>query len=300
MSKNNPFAFLLCLLIVLFCLEMKASAAEADMTLRIISPKNGDIFHAGEDVDLIFAQSRKTGEAYFSGATGVLPHILFADIPVFSAGRNPSAYSASDGTYRVTLKLRDDIRPGLYPIYVFGRREGVETAQSSEVVVINIGNYAPSLSAIKSERDDYYLKYIGDLGAISVMLFDKYGNVLYPDRKMSLVGEVTDPGVVRFEDGGTIRALKAGNTDVVISIAGVSTTIHVHVTADAPGVRGSFDMDGIVDAHDLRLLREYIENIRGREAVINDAHDLNGDGKVDALDLRVLTTLCARPRCAAQ
>jgi hypothetical protein len=33
---------------------------------------------------------------------------------------------------------------------------------------------------------------------------------------------------------------------------------------------------------------------------VNDLRDLNGDGKIDALDSRILTTLCTRPRCAVQ
>jgi hypothetical protein len=33
---------------------------------------------------------------------------------------------------------------------------------------------------------------------------------------------------------------------------------------------------------------------------VNNLRDLNGDGKVDALDSRILTTLCMRSRCAVQ
>jgi hypothetical protein len=61
--------------------------------------------------------------------------------------------------------------------------------------------------------------------------------------------------------------------------------------------RGDIDLDGDVDMNDLKLI------LAARNTPANgpnDLRDLNGDGKIDVLDARILSTLCTRPRCATQ
>jgi hypothetical protein len=63
-------------------------------------------------------------------------------------------------------------------------------------------------------------------------------------------------------------------------------------------VPGDVDRDGDVDLRDLSFITSAIQ----QRALVNgdDERDLNHDLRIDALDQRVLVTLCTRPRCATQ
>lgn len=62
-------------------------------------------------------------------------------------------------------------------------------------------------------------------------------------------------------------------------------------------VHGDVDLDGDVSKSDLNLVLAARNTPAGGP---NDLRDLNGDGTIDVLDARKLTTLCTRPLCAVQ
>lgn len=64
--------------------------------------------------------------------------------------------------------------------------------------------------------------------------------------------------------------------------------------SSAAAMKGDWDGDGDVDINDVRGLMAAIQK---RES-IDDAFDLNMDGKVDVLDARTMMTLCTQNRCA--
>ena len=64
---------------------------------------------------------------------------------------------------------------------------------------------------------------------------------------------------------------------------------------DAASIKGDWDGDGDVDINDIRALTLAIQ----KRLPIDLAFDLNNDGVVNALDTRVMQTLCTRTRCAA-
>lgn len=72
-------------------------------------------------------------------------------------------------------------------------------------------------------------------------------------------------------------------------------------TRVAPSVRrpGDLDGDGDVDTADLTIL---IKNLNKpvADATCGTSCDLDGSGRIDALDARKLQLLCTRPRCATQ
>ena len=64
-----------------------------------------------------------------------------------------------------------------------------------------------------------------------------------------------------------------------------------------PPLVSDIDGDGDVDLADIGL----ISAARNQPASgPNDPRDLNGDGRIDALDARIAVTKCTRPRCALQ
>ncbi len=74
------------------------------------------------------------------------------------------------------------------------------------------------------------------------------------------------------------------------------TPVYSYTLTNAnPVIRqGDLDGDGDVDTDDLAVLQRYLNN----PATTDDPKDLNRDGRIDALDARILTTLCTRSRCA--
>jgi hypothetical protein len=67
-----------------------------------------------------------------------------------------------------------------------------------------------------------------------------------------------------------------------------------------PGViSGDLDGDGDIDQDDINILLRDL-NKPVNQSVCGVRCDLDGDGKITALDARKLTLLCTRPRCATK
>ena len=61
--------------------------------------------------------------------------------------------------------------------------------------------------------------------------------------------------------------------------------------------RGDVDGDNDVDTDDLAIIQSRLNT---SAVSAGDACDLNRDGRIDALDTRILATLCTRARCATR
>lgn len=64
--------------------------------------------------------------------------------------------------------------------------------------------------------------------------------------------------------------------------------------AVAPSLDGDLNGDGVIDSRDVALLNQMVANLVPATA----AADLDGDGQLNALDLRKLALLCTLPNCA--
>ena len=72
----------------------------------------------------------------------------------------------------------------------------------------------------------------------------------------------------------------------------------VKVAVSVPtSTRGDLNGDGRVDQSDLNILMAALNTAATGP---NDARDLNHDGVINALDARILVTLCTKPGCATQ
>jgi hypothetical protein len=88
-----------------------------------------------------------------------------------------------------------------------------------------------------------------------------------------------------------------GSTGVTLTVtdsSGVSDSCIGTVTVVTP--KGDLDKDCDIDQNDLNIILSY----RNQPASNCPECDLDGDGKITALDSRKLVLLCTRPRCATK
>ena len=85
----------------------------------------------------------------------------------------------------------------------------------------------------------------------------------------------------------------SGQTTIDLQYGSISVGIQVTVPS---ALRGDLNGDGRVDKSDLNILLDAINTPPNGP---NDARDLNHDGLINALDSRILVTLCTHPGCTA-
>jgi hypothetical protein len=93
---------------------------------------------------------------------------------------------------------------------------------------------------------------------------------------------------------GLVTAVGPGVTMVNVNYG----TSSVHLKVSVPNsIRGDLNGDGRVDKDDLNII---LAALNTPSVGPHDARDLNGDGVINALDARILVTLCTSTGCATQ
>jgi hypothetical protein len=105
-----------------------------------------------------------------------------------------------------------------------------------------------------------------------------------------------NPAIATVDSNGMVTGQSAGITSIKTTYNdGSTTTLATSSVQVLGGIRGDFNADGIVDIEDLSIITSSLNTPANGPS---DARDLNHDGKIDALDARILETLCTYPRCA--
>ena len=95
----------------------------------------------------------------------------------------------------------------------------------------------------------------------------------------------------------TFQAVTAGTSVFQLIVNdGAADSPASSVTIRVP-LLGDVDLDGDVDADDLRLVTAVLNKPANG---VNDVRDINGDRTITVLDTRKLSTLCTRSRCATR
>ena len=102
--------------------------------------------------------------------------------------------------------------------------------------------------------------------------------------------QVADPTVASVDPNGIVTSLIPGLT--MISVISGNQSIDLPVTVPVL-VKGDFDGNGVVDQSDVNILSLFVGTTATTKG---DARDLNGDGKIDALDIAIEKGLCG-PLC---
>ena len=136
------------------------------------------------------------------------------------------------------------------------------------------------------------LSRLGDQMPLAVYSTDQSGVQVTITRNSQVSYSSDNPNIANVSSVGLITAAGSGST--IIRVRSGSVTSNVGVTI-LQSMRGDLNGDGRVDVDDVNSLQQWLNT--GATSP-NDARDLNHDGKIDALDLRILTTMCTYPRCA--
>lgn len=194
--------------------------------------------------------------------------------------------------------------PYSFPITVPLDRVGIVHLRAS--AIDNSGN-------LLQDSVDINIKPPAHLQLVKVfpeeILFSGAGETDY----LTLAGSYSD-GFVRELSGVPLIVYTSDNQNVitvgasgkVIAIAPGVTTLHISVSGFSLAVPGSvakFELvgdlngDGQVDQDDLNIL---LAALNRPATGPGDPRDLDGDGKITALDARKLVMLCTRARCATK
>jgi hypothetical protein len=113
--------------------------------------------------------------------------------------------------------------------------------------------------------------------------------------KSSLISySSVDSTVATVGPTGLVTAAGPGATLLKAKYGTLSAQLMVSVPTS---IRGDLNGDGRVDKDDLNIILAALNTLSTGP---HDARDLNGDGVINALDARILVTLCTSTGCATQ
>lgn len=259
--------------------SMLSCNALAAAEIVITSPASGVTVSPGQVVQVVVNQRVGLPRAYFDQSFGLLASPVYDTQEVISVD-----------PYIVRIILSKDIPAGEYSLVAFGQRRGGGVVLSEAIRVRVAANVA--------EKVEFWVKHLelrfpGDSMHPVIEAVDAGGQrMVVPDADITLEIANAAVGVVK---NGTVFGVGGGRSQLIARVGDLEATAELHVSV--PTKPGDFNGDGVVDVMDVSILKACL----GYPSVgANDRRDLNRDGKVDALDLRTLTTLCTRPRCATQ
>lgn len=251
--------------------------AQSSAALVISSPTVGTIVTAGQAVAVTVTINSGT---YPNGIA------VFGQQPL---GVN-SVATVTASTVTIAMPVPATTPPGSYAITAVGLNPaGVEVASAPLNVTVERADLPAALIV------DPSLLTFGFVGETQPFtLIGTFANGLQVDISNStlLSFAFSNPNVATIQNG-IITAVGSGQTTITIQYGAAAATIAVTVPAS---IRGDLNGDGRVDKSDLNIILAALNRPANGPT---DARDLNHDGVINALDARILVTLCTNAGCAA-
>lgn len=269
------------LLVATAMLGLSAIPALAQSTqLTIVSPSNGANYSVGSTIQITaIANDPSRFRSVVLGASGL--------------EAKPEAIQKPPYTFILTIPA--DFSPGALKLVAIGlNNDGA--IEFSKPALINIDaspSTDQSVAILEFIPSGISFFYVGEQTQVPVYAKFTDGSSIMVNRSTRFRVSSDNPSVATINSDGVVTAVGPGTANLVASFGGGSAIAPVVVPNN---IRGDFDGNGIIDSNDINILKTYLNTIANGP---NDARDLNHDGKIDALDLRILTTMCTYPRCAS-
>lgn len=232
--------------------------------LEITSPPPGTVFSEGDNIDIRVSAIAGQVSAVQVGIQDVglssystnTPFEFSLVVPAGVVGpKNLFALGVSGGTVVASPVIMIDIEPRVLPTAIEFRQK-----------VVRFG-------------------YTGDQRLVGVLATFSDGSTLDVSRSKRL-SFVASNSLVALDSSGRITSKGPGTTTIA---ARYGSLVAMLKAIGPTGVRGDIDGDGRVTVDDLLLLEAMLgSTITGP----TDGRDLNGDGKINQLDVQALLAIC--------
>jgi len=205
-------------------------------------------------------------------------------------GRQTDAIFVRPPAANFSVSIPADARAGVYSLFLMAVLDDDKVMLSRPITLSVVPSNIESMFV---EPDIVQLSFRGDARRLNVVGRVPGGG----QQSLALLPELacssSNSAVFVLEPGCRVRAIGEGVAELNVIYKSFAVSLPVRVLRT---MRGDYDGDGIVTTMDVEALK----GLFGEPLLPSgDDRDLNGDGKVNALDLRVLTTLCSYPRCAS-
>jgi Bacterial Ig-like domain (group 2)/Dockerin type I domain len=165
---------------------------------------------------------------------------------------------------------------------------------SSAPITIDIEPSTAAL-ALSNAPSTLLFTYPGQQGHIAVTAMLSDGTTVSLTYSSQVTYATNNAQVATVDPKGTVTAQGPGQATITVSNASLISTTSVSISSS--GIRGDFDGNGVVDKNDLNII---LAALNTPASGPTDARDLNHDGIINALDTRILVTLCNYPGCAVK
>ena len=160
-----------------------------------------------------------------------------------------------------------------------------ETAVFSPMITVDIEPGAAPTS-ISFQQPLVTFGYAGEQQKVGVTATFADGSTLDVSKSTQLTFTSDDATLVSVDATGLMTGLGPGNTTVTAAFGTATATLQ---TVGPTMLKGDLNADGLATLDDLLFL----ESMVGQAPTgPNDARDLNGDGKIDNLDVQALLAAC--------
>lgn len=250
-----------------------ASIAQGLPALQITSPSSGTVVSPGQTIAVTVTVS---------------PGASVAEMIII--GEDPIGFSQvlTSSPYQFTLQLPTIIRAGSYKLTASATGSLGEDLESAPITVDV--EPAGAVTSLRVEPTMIQFSFVGDQMPLRVIGTVQTAIDLTRSSKVTYASQNAAVAVV--STSGLVTAAGGGQTNIVVSASGNQISVPIAVP---PPIRGDLNGDGKVDQDDLNIILSALNTPATKPF---DARDLNGDGIINALDSRILVTLCTRAGCA--